>query len=150
MAASRKLPPVRPTHPVRPVMSASLSFGPNRPWVDWTSSDTKTVRPNPLGASTRNGRHGMARPAANPPANQARPWRARAPVPAPAVRPASSAGAKAQILTAAAKPKQAPPRASRRAPASWQDRNTSIAPSRQSRFSHGSSSRACDAISAAG
>ena len=129
-------------------MSASLGRGPNRPWVDWTSSDTKTVRPNPLGASTRNGRHGTASPAAKPPANQARSRRARAPV--QAVRPASSAGAKAQILTAAAKPKQAPPQASLRGTGRWPEPNSSTAPSRQNRFSHGSSNRVWDAMSAAG
>lgn len=94
----------------------------------------------------------MARPAANPPANQARRWRARAPAPpsAPAVRPASSAGAKAQILTAVAKPKQAPPQASLRREAGWPDWNSSTAPSRQNRLSHGSSNRVWDAMSAAG
>ena len=129
-------------------MSASLGLGPNRPWVDCTSSDTNTVRPNPPGARIRNGRHGTASPAANPPANQARPGRAR--TQAHTIRPASTAGAIAQILTAAARPKQAPLQASPRGPASWQDRNSSTAPSRQNRFSHGSSKKVCDAMSAAG
>ncbi len=84
--------------------------------------------PRCLGASTRNGRHGTASPAANPPANQARPGRARAPAPAPAVRPASTAGAKAQILTAAAKPKQAPPQASLCGDAGRPDGNSSTEP----------------------
>src|SRR5712671_6773966 len=50
-----------------PVMSAILGRGPTRPCVAWTSSETNTVRPNPLGARARNGRQGTASPATNPP-----------------------------------------------------------------------------------
>ena len=89
--------------PVMPVMSATRGLAPTRPCVAWTSSETNTVRPKPLGARARNGRHATAIPAANPPANHTRPRRAsrhRA--------HATRAGMTAQILIAAAKPKQAP------------------------------------------
>ena len=133
-----------------PVMSATRGLAPTRPCVAWTSSETNTVRPKPLGARARNGRHGTAIPAANPPANHTRPRRAsrhRA--------HATRAGMTAQILTAAAKPKQAPAQnVPQRAPPSWprirSPSNRSTAPSRQNRFSHGSRNSEDDAVAAAG
>ena len=140
--------------PTMPVMSASRGFAPTRPCVAWTSSETNTVRPKPLGARARKGRHGTAIPTANPPANGARSRRARR-----QSSHATRAGTTAQILTAAPKPKQTPAQNARREPCSpgtprwparWSPSNRSTAPSRQNKFSHGSRNRDCEAFSAAG
>jgi hypothetical protein len=141
--------------PMVPVMSATRGFGPTRPCVAWTSSDTNTVCPKPLGARISKGRNGTAIPATNPPANGSRPRLA--------VRHnihAIRAGTAAQILTAAANPKQTPahraprlrpcgPPGSRR-PVIRSPSNRNTAPSRQNRFSHGSRNSDCEAFSAAG
>ena len=136
--------------PMVPVMSATRGFAPTRPCVAWTSSEKNTVRPKPLGARARKGRHGTAIPATNPPAKARRLRRAHR-----HSTHATRAGNTAQILTAAAKPKQTPAQNGRRSPgtrrpASWSPSNRSTAPSRQNRFSHGSRNRDCEAFSAAG
>ena len=50
--------------PMMPVTSVTRGFAPTRPCVAWTSSDTNTVRPKPLGARISKGRHGTRIPAA--------------------------------------------------------------------------------------
>ncbi len=62
-----------------------------------------------------------------------------------------TSGAKAQSLTAAANPNAAPPSASRRRDCvNPSPSNTATAPSRQNRFSQGSSRKVCEALSASG